>query len=1063
VLDKVSAPASRRLDIPQHLKRGDQTESDAADSGLGALHTLASMLGGATPAMFEGKSILDIGCGNQLPEALFRYEVGLSKYVGVDVDGALIAVLREQADDPRFEFVHFDVFNPRHNPRSETPLHAKTALPIQPQTFDYILAFGVTRVLSPEDLQAYVDILGQYAHADTRLVFDGLFDSDIAKFRLKEPGRPLSSSIFAPAYVQRLLHGGGWMVERALFSKASLFSQVKAWPVQDVGASKPAIVARRRVGASADAPPAFGASPWAGEVSELTRLVSAPDIWRQVYERLVAAARHGAHQGLGDALCEGLADVPGGDALCAFTELAVALLDMRRGGRSAALHEAFVRFRRCFRDDASYRAAYDSLPGEVRSSIALRGWRRAAELGREGADSPSLAPPRAGETGGARPLLVLAPGDAGAQGCLLDMADDPNVELVLLERSPVRRLEANGAQHRVLNLLDHASAGGGEASRRSIDAARAIGEGILRQVYEVAGDPLPEDDAGLSTILAPAVGSGLVGVIEGVASLVAAIRSGAYGEVALVCEWTASGVAENVLALLRDLGLDPLLYFPDQPAEGRRSYVQRLALGRFGAPDPVVKARPSEDAVAAARRLALGDRLAPDFGKASEDSTLWRSFRGRKPGRGKPAVVLLLSTGAMERWLDARELVTLLGADHKLVLLVSDVKQGRAEAQIKALVAGQPVDLDAYWVDPALAAEEAAAQARGLHRLSRFVFETLRTDGQLTIDGLAVGHLLRSWWDLIFTSFLARMLLHGRLYSRLLESYDPRAVVAATSSPADAAAILEYARGRGAPAMQIRTVQTRSEAGLAARMASRCYLLHVNPPSVAGQGGCEIEVHDGQGPASRFLLPRAAREGQVYEADEVRKDLGCKLGDKLVLFAPATGAAATSGLEGLLDVLDQRSRVRMLVMPPPDERLDSLARYADAVQARELQSRGKVIRDYSLYRALAGADLVVTARGAVALEASAAGLPVVFLEGPGASASADLAAREIADVASGPGELTSLVLAMLDNRPARRAQQERRETFFRVRPQLKDAELTALVGAAAADLGAESRPTPPAG
>ena len=190
------------LTIPAKLKRGRGASADSAELGLESLHDVAAMFGGATPRFLEGKSVLEIGCGNQIPEAIFKYNVELSRYVGVDVDKSLIDLLNGQAAGSHAEFVHVDFYNQKHNRDGEIALHPHCDLGLGEALFDYILAIDVAFCLGPEDLDAYLNILLRHAHKDTRLVFSCLFDSDIAKFRSKDAANPISSSVFSPNYVR---------------------------------------------------------------------------------------------------------------------------------------------------------------------------------------------------------------------------------------------------------------------------------------------------------------------------------------------------------------------------------------------------------------------------------------------------------------------------------------------------------------------------------------------------------------------------------------------------------------------------------------------------------------------------------------------------------------------------------------------------------------------------------------------------------------------------------------------------------------------------------------------
>ena len=222
----------RLLDVPSRLKRGGTRDDDSPELGLQMLTYAAAFLGGDL-GLFAGKSMLDMGCGNKQAEAIVKYDVPLARYVGIDNALPLIQALAPQVDGRRMAFFHIDAFNQRYAPDGP-PLTSGTRLPVDGEIFDIIHAFSLFSHLTRPDTEAYLHILRRHAAAGSRFIFTGFVIPEMATWRDWDPGRPLLKVHYGPQFMDGLLTGAGWRVERVFTPDMTLSGMVEGWDVHDV-------------------------------------------------------------------------------------------------------------------------------------------------------------------------------------------------------------------------------------------------------------------------------------------------------------------------------------------------------------------------------------------------------------------------------------------------------------------------------------------------------------------------------------------------------------------------------------------------------------------------------------------------------------------------------------------------------------------------------------------------------------------------------------------------------------------------------------------------------------
>ena len=156
------------MEIPEPLRRTAHTDEEAWLESARQLIDLVCRECGLED--LSATAVLDVGCGTKITKVLQEDAIPIRRYVGVDVNRDVIALLDANVDDPRFEFHHIDVQNDLYNPDG-LPLAERTELPVGQETFDVIWLFSVFTHLAPPDYVAMLRLLRRYIKRDGWLVF----------------------------------------------------------------------------------------------------------------------------------------------------------------------------------------------------------------------------------------------------------------------------------------------------------------------------------------------------------------------------------------------------------------------------------------------------------------------------------------------------------------------------------------------------------------------------------------------------------------------------------------------------------------------------------------------------------------------------------------------------------------------------------------------------------------------------------------------------------------------------------------------------------------------------
>jgi SAM-dependent methyltransferase len=226
------------LSVPRELRRGGKLndEDEAQATAIELINLISSRLD--LPDLGD-VSILDMGCGYRLAQALLGNNLPIERYTGLDVYGELIEYMQENVQDERFEFHALNLHNEMYNPAGEL-LTEDFQLPVPESTFDIICLFSVFTHLAPHDYSSMLKMLRRYIKPGGKILFSlfvfettpgglgfidhfsaglGLSDADIEKwsgppdFKDWDPEQPLKWAIYSRQNALRLVEGTGWQVD----------------------------------------------------------------------------------------------------------------------------------------------------------------------------------------------------------------------------------------------------------------------------------------------------------------------------------------------------------------------------------------------------------------------------------------------------------------------------------------------------------------------------------------------------------------------------------------------------------------------------------------------------------------------------------------------------------------------------------------------------------------------------------------------------------------------------------------------------------------------------------
>ena len=187
---------------------GQRATTSAAESGIELLDLMLKRLGKDD---LRNLSILDIGCGTRLAEAIAARGTGVTRYAGLDVNPEIVALLRREWMQPNHEYHHVNLHNRQYNPRG-MQLTPDFSLPVKGR-FDIVCLFSVFTHLDPYDSDCMLSVARRYLNDSGRFIFTCFInDRDVSGFDDRFPDQPLMKAVYNSRLMEHLLAQNGWRV-----------------------------------------------------------------------------------------------------------------------------------------------------------------------------------------------------------------------------------------------------------------------------------------------------------------------------------------------------------------------------------------------------------------------------------------------------------------------------------------------------------------------------------------------------------------------------------------------------------------------------------------------------------------------------------------------------------------------------------------------------------------------------------------------------------------------------------------------------------------------------------
>lgn len=203
-----------RISIPLDFRRGALRGDEWAsiESGDELIDHFLALSGWETLAR---RSILDIGCGVKLAQALVEFDRDFGSYTGLDINEDVIgAIAAATSFDPRFNFLHANFHNDLYNPSGEK-IGADTRLPTGDRQFDAIWAFSVFTHLNPEDARHMLRLVASGLKPDGLAFFSAFIDRTMTDdFVDADPTVPLRWARFSEPFFLQCVEEAGLEVVR---------------------------------------------------------------------------------------------------------------------------------------------------------------------------------------------------------------------------------------------------------------------------------------------------------------------------------------------------------------------------------------------------------------------------------------------------------------------------------------------------------------------------------------------------------------------------------------------------------------------------------------------------------------------------------------------------------------------------------------------------------------------------------------------------------------------------------------------------------------------------------
>ena len=196
------------VDPPFNFNAADVARYRLEVTGLHLLDSLRHRLGWTS---FDGRTLLDFGCGVRFATTIYNLRLPFRSYVGVDVHAEAIAWLQGNVADPRFTFAHLDTRNAFYNPSGGFDPDALLRLALPP--CDTASMFSVITHQNPEEARVTLTQIRRVLKDGARLYFTAFIDEGVPYYTESAPDNPGAASTYGPDALLELVQAQGWRVE----------------------------------------------------------------------------------------------------------------------------------------------------------------------------------------------------------------------------------------------------------------------------------------------------------------------------------------------------------------------------------------------------------------------------------------------------------------------------------------------------------------------------------------------------------------------------------------------------------------------------------------------------------------------------------------------------------------------------------------------------------------------------------------------------------------------------------------------------------------------------------
>jgi hypothetical protein len=195
------------IDPPFNFNHPDVAQYPAEVTGHYLMESLRRRLGWTS---FQGKRLLDFGCGVRFARTIVNLGIDIGLYCGVDANAQAIGWLKANVHDPRLRFEHLDMYNPLYNlGGAEVVDQALTSLGLS--EFHAACMFSVITHQAPEETSKIFSMLYPCVSKGGQMYFTAFIDETVDSFTERDPANPRMLSTYSPETMLEVVEKSGWV------------------------------------------------------------------------------------------------------------------------------------------------------------------------------------------------------------------------------------------------------------------------------------------------------------------------------------------------------------------------------------------------------------------------------------------------------------------------------------------------------------------------------------------------------------------------------------------------------------------------------------------------------------------------------------------------------------------------------------------------------------------------------------------------------------------------------------------------------------------------------------